>query len=142
MIQNIKRVGLRSLLIGSGAVALAGVSALASDGDISSSGGGSNLPVVSFMAVSIIFVTGVVVVGFGSLIFWIFMLIDALKRTNWQDDNQRTIWLVVLIASFVLGAWLIASIVYYFAVRRSLGKAQASVPQAHQTPPAGPTQSK
>lgn len=139
MLRNIKQNGLRSLLLAGGTVALAGLPALAAASDAS---GSSNLPVVSFMVVSIIFVVGAVVIGFGSLIFWIFMLLDALKRTNWQDDSQRTTWLVVLIVSFVLGAWLISAIVYYFAVKRSLGKAQASVPQAPQAPPAGPTQQK
>ena len=79
------------------------------------------------------------VVGIGFLIFWIVMLIDAFKRTNWQDDNQKNLWLVVLIVSIFIGlAWL-AALLYYFIIKRALDKGTA--PQAvPATPAATPAQ--
>jgi len=52
------------------------------------------------------------------LVFWIFMLIDVFQRKNWIDENQKILWLVVVI---LLG-W-IGGLVYYFEVYKKLGKA-------------------
>lgn len=71
----------------------------------------------------------VVVVALALFIFWIFMLVDAIKRQNWKDDNQKTMWLVILIVGLVVGLSGLAAIVYYFAVKRSLDKGTAPVAQ-------------
>ena len=55
------------------------------------------------------------VVGLAFFIFWIVMLVHAIQH---EDITDRTIWLIGLVGSLVLGfSWLIA-IVYYFAVKR------------------------
>lgn len=54
-------------------------------------------------------------VGIAAFIFWIFMLIDVFKRTNWKQENDKTLWIIIVILLGVLGA-----IVYYFAVKREL----------------------
>lgn len=48
-------------------------------------------------------------------IFWIFMLIDVFKRTNWKDESDKTLWILLVILLNGLGA-----IIYYFAVKRVL----------------------
>ncbi len=74
------------------------------------------------------------VIGLGFLIFWIVMLIDAFKRTNWQDDGQKNLWLVMLIVSIFVGlAWL-AALLYYFMVKRALDKGAAPVAAAPAAP--------
>lgn len=60
------------------------------------------------------------VVGLALFIFWIFMLIDCIKRTNWKQESDKNLWLVVLIVGLVIGLAPIAAIVYYFAVKRQL----------------------
>ncbi len=47
-----------------------------------------------------------------SFIFWIFMLIDAIKR-NFRKSDERIIWVVVIVLTGVIGA-----LIYYFVVKR------------------------
>lgn len=66
------------------------------------------------------------VIGLAFLIFWLIMLIDAFKRQNWQDDNQKNLWLIILIVSIFIGlAWL-AAILYYFIIKKPLDSGKAS----------------
>lgn len=67
--------------------------------------------------------------GLASFVFWVVMLIDALQRQNWQDDNQKNLWIVILIVSLFVGFNFIAALVYYFMVRRPLGKGSEPVVQ-------------
>ncbi len=55
-----------------------------------------------------------------ALVYWILMLIDVIKRTNWENDSDKTLWLLVVILLGILGA-----IVYRFVVVSKLGKAGA-----------------
>jgi len=69
------------------------------------------------------------VIGIGFFIFWIVMLIDAFKRTNWQDENQKNLWLAILIVSIFVGlAWL-SALLYYFIIKRGLDSKAAVVPE-------------
>ena len=86
----------------------------------------------AFAGVFLIFWLVFLAVALGFFIFWIFMLIDAFKRTNWTDDNQKNMWIIVLIVGFVVGLSGIAAIVYYFAVKRVLDKKPASSTPAQQ----------
>jgi len=60
------------------------------------------------------------VIGLALFIFWIFMLIDCIKRTNWKQESDKNLWLILLIVGLVIGVGPIAAIVYYFAVKRQL----------------------
>ncbi len=63
-----------------------------------------------------------------ALVYWILMLIDVIKRTNWENESDKTLWLLVVILLGILGA-----IVYRFVVVSKLGKAgapKASAPAA------------
>jgi len=46
------------------------------------------------------------------LVFWIFMLLDALKR-KFSKEGDKTIWMLLIILSGILGA-----IIYYFMIKR------------------------
>ncbi len=72
-----------------------------------------------FFAVLILIFLAVAV---GFFIFWIIMLIDAFQRTNWQDDNQKTLWYIVLIASFFMSLYWLSAILYYILVKKALDK--------------------
>jgi prolipoprotein diacylglyceryltransferase len=41
-------------------------------------------------------------------IFWVWMLIDCAHNET-VEDNQRTVWLIIIIVTFVIGA-----AIYYF----------------------------
>ena len=56
-----------------------------------------------------------VLAGIALFIFWIFMLVDVFKRTNWKQESDKTLWILLVILLGYLGA-----IVYYFAVKRQL----------------------
>jgi len=53
---------------------------------------------------------GVSLIGVLATIFWIWMLIDCLKRKNFKD---KLVWVIVLVFLNVVGAGL-----YYFLVKR------------------------
>jgi hypothetical protein len=59
-----------------------------------------------------ILIIGVPLLLFGLIGFWIWMLIDAIKR-KFKEDNEKLIWILVLLFANWLGA-----IIYYFAVKR------------------------
>ncbi len=75
-------------------------------------------------------------VALAFFIFWIFMLVDALKRTNWKQESDKNLWTVILIASLFVSLNGIAAILYYFIVRKPMGKAGVATPAKDTTPPA------
>jgi glucan phosphoethanolaminetransferase (alkaline phosphatase superfamily) len=90
---------------------------------------------------SMIFIGVISVIGLALFIFWIFMIIDVFKRTNWKQPSDKTLWIVIVILLGYLGA-----IVYYFAVKRALDKNGPTAPQnpvapnpPMNTPPSNPT---
>ncbi len=77
----------------------------------------------------------IVAISIAFFVWWIFMLVDALRRTNWTDDSQKTSWLAILIVGLILGFGWLVTILYYFMIRKPLGKAVAGVtPAATATP--------
>ncbi|MBP7821053.1 hypothetical protein KA043_03030, partial [Candidatus Saccharibacteria bacterium] len=52
-------------------------------------------------------------------VFWVIQLVHVIKH---EDIKDRTMWIVLLVASFIVGfMWLIVP-VYYFAVMRNYNK--------------------
>lgn len=77
---------------------------------------------LGFAGIWLIFVLIFAAIGLALFIFWIIMLIDVFKRTNWQDESQKNLWLILMIASFFVGFNGLVAIIYYFAVKRQLDK--------------------
>ncbi len=98
--------------------------ALAHAGDYDYSTGSSAVG-ASFAFGLWIFLLVLVVIGLAITVFWVVMLIDALQRKNWRDESQKNLWIILLIGSFFVSMTWLAAIVYYFAVRKPLGKASA-----------------
>lgn len=67
-------------------------------------------------------------IGLAFFIFWIMMLVDAIKR-QWPE---RSTWMIILIVSMFFGLSWLASILYYFLVKRknvgTVGGSSAVVP--------------
>jgi len=62
------------------------------------------------------------IAGLVLFVFWVIMLIDVFKRTNWKQESDKTLWIVLVL---LLG-W-IGAVAYYFAVKRSLDTKKPSV---------------
>jgi len=64
------------------------------------------------------------IIGLLLLVLWIVMLVDCIKRSNDEfpgtGEDTKTIWLIVLIVTFVVNFWWIAAIVYYFVVMKKM----------------------
>jgi len=56
-----------------------------------------------------LFIVAIVVL---SIIFWIYMLVDSIKR-KYKDENDKVVWVLVIIFLGVIGA-----LVYYFVVKK------------------------
>lgn len=76
----------------------------------------------TFLTGLFVFWAIMMVVGILGFILWLVMLIDAVRRTNWKHDSDKTLWILIIIFIGVIGA-----IIYYFAEKRPLdaeGKSQ------------------
>jgi uncharacterized membrane protein YidH (DUF202 family) len=65
----------------------------------------------------VIFWIIIVIAAIIGLALWIWALIDVIRR-EFPEENDKTIWLVVLIVSFVVGLSLIGAIVYLIVGRK------------------------
>ena len=61
------------------------------------------------------------VLGILSLVFWIWMLVDCIKR-DFKKEDEKIIWLLVIILVQVIGA-----IIYYFVVKRKDKKMERGI---------------
>lgn len=77
-----------------------------------------------------IFVT-IMFVALVSFIFWLLMLIHAIKH---KSPNRDT-WLIILVASFVLGLGFIGALVYLIVEKKKAELATPSASQQTNTPP-------
>lgn len=81
----------------------------------------------------LLFMLFIVALNIGFFIFWIFMLLDCLKR-EWPEKNT---WIIALVVSLLIGFHWLSSILYYFMIKRN---GVGSVAGQNVTPPpAGPT---
>lgn len=49
-------------------------------------------------------------------IFWVMMLVDVAQRANWENENDKTVWILVVVLAGGIGA-----VIYYFMIKRKLG---------------------
>ena len=69
---------------------------------------------------------GIVILVFLALfVFWIWMLIDLIKRpeTQFEAGMNKTVWLVLMIVSLFFSLYWVVALIYYFMIYRKLGKA-------------------
>jgi len=71
-----------------------------------------------FFIIWLIFIFGMFAVMIFFAVIWIIMLIDVIKRQKWNDDNEKIMWILIVV---LLGG--IGAIIYYFAIRRQRGPA-------------------
>ncbi len=76
--------------------------------------GGAFLLAMFFLLFGLLFL-GLVIYLF---VLWILMLIDALSRKDWQNEDERLTWIIVLVVSMFIQLWGIAAVVYYFVIKK------------------------
>lgn len=80
-------------------------------------------------AVGMGFVLVFVVVALAVLVFWVYTIIDAARRPDaeWSAINQnKLVWVLVLVGGGIFGAPLIVSLVYFFWPRPQLKAVSSS----------------
>ena len=63
-----------------------------------------------------------VIFGVATFVFWIVMLIDCFQRANDEfpnpTENTKTIWVIVLLLSWLVWLYWLAAILYLLLVKR------------------------
>ena len=54
-------------------------------------------------------------IAIASLVFWIWMLVDCVQRDFGTDNNEKVVWILVIVLTGIIGALI------YFFVGRSRG---------------------
>lgn len=85
----------------------------------------STIQIISNIA-GVVFVLSLLALCLFMFVFWVLMLIDALKRE--MDTGTKIAWVLVLLFVHFLGA-----VIYYFVVKRNTPTLKTSVPQAQQS---------
>lgn len=52
------------------------------------------------------------------MVYWILMIIDCIKRENWESENDKTLWILIILLAGIIGA-----LIYRFVIVSKLGKA-------------------
>jgi len=65
------------------------------------------------------------IVAIIAVIFWLWMLIDALSRKNYDTENEKLLWCIIIL----LGNW-IGGILYFFLVKKKKDKETPKPPAA------------
>jgi len=60
-----------------------------------------------------LFYLAIIMIILAFFVIWIIMLVDCIRRTDFKGENDRLLWVLILI----LGGW-IGAIIYYFTVMR------------------------
>ena len=65
---------------------------------------------LTFMFLVILIILGIAIFSF---VFWLKMLIDATKRNFKNEENEKIVWILIIIFTGLIGA-----LIYYFVVMR------------------------
>lgn len=80
-------------------------------------GAGAVVGIGILVVLFIIFIwIAIVALAILSMIFWIFMIVDVVKR-KFKEENEKVIWILVIVLAGIIGA-----LVYYFVVKNKDNK--------------------
>jgi hypothetical protein len=58
---------------------------------------------------------GIFLFGLVSFVLWLWMLIDCISRKNFENENDKILWVLIIFFAGALGA-----LIYFFVVKRKL----------------------
>lgn len=73
---------------------------------------------IVFFFISMLFVLAWFAFVAFMMIYWILMIIDCIKRDNWESENDKVLWILIILLAGIIGA-----LIYRFVVISKLGKA-------------------
>lgn len=73
---------------------------------------------IIFFIISMIFMLAWFAFVAFTMVYWILMLVDVVKRDNWESENDKVLWILVVLLAGIIGA-----LIYRFVVISKLGKA-------------------
>ncbi|RMD67056.1 hypothetical protein D6817_02685 [Candidatus Pacearchaeota archaeon] len=62
-------------------------------------------------AIVMLFVLAMVFIFLAAFVFWLWMLIDSIKR-DFKSDGEKIVWVLVIIFLHILGALIYLAVVY------------------------------
>ncbi len=74
-------------------------------------------------AVMMLFYCLLFLAGLASVVIWVWMLVDCVRRENYEKENDKIVWILVVALTGVLGA-----IIYYFLIKRKLDVPAKKIP--------------
>jgi hypothetical protein len=106
--------------------------------DLSSSGSdaaGAGLGIAWLCCIGVFSIIGLALFG-----LWIWMLIDALGRQEYEfpnsSGNSKNLWLIILIASIFFSLYWLTAVIYYFMVYKKIKRGSVAPEWASQGQPA------
>lgn len=84
----------------------------------SGSAAAAGVVAIVFFFISMLFVLAWFAFVAFMMIYWILMIIDCIKRDNWESENDKVLWILIILLAGIIGA-----LIYRFVVVSKLGKA-------------------
>lgn len=67
----------------------------------------------AMMGIFWIFYCFMIILGLASVVLWVWALVDCLNRKDYDSDNEKLLWALVILFAGIIGA-----AIYYFLVKR------------------------
>jgi TctA family transporter len=89
----------------------------ASDGGAAASGAASAFSAIflGMMGMFWVLYCGIFLFALIGFVLWLWMLIDSISRKNYESENERLLWVLIIFFAGILGA-----LIYYFMVKKKL----------------------
>lgn len=66
----------------------------------------------------------ILAVGLALFVFWVLMIVDCFQRENDEfpnaTENTKTVWIVILLVSWLAGLYWLAAVLYYVLVKKKM----------------------
>jgi len=77
------------------------------------------------MLMFMLFLCVAIIVSGALMVIWVLALVDMIQRDNWKSENDKIIWILLLV---FVNVFNVVSIYYYFFYRKQLDREVQSKP--------------